>query len=203
MGNYERKASFKLLARYVGQAALDLGASAVAILASPVLALFAKNVQGKHYLTGKLSGFQTPDNPLEGDAGWQNEHWQWRHKLHPVLARYVGFAGWIARNPAYGFAEARGQSISRYDYLGHSGSLLTRDKPEGHEGYLFMYACSGYSMTAFEYLSVKRIGKTRCLKLNFGWTLRDIYEAGGVPGAQGVATAPLTLSVRLTRFQPA
>lgn len=55
------------------------------------------------FLPGWLSWFQTPDNDLDGDQGWREEHWQWRFRLPAVLATYVGRVGWLWRNPGYGF----------------------------------------------------------------------------------------------------
>lgn len=55
------------------------------------------------YLPDWLSWFQTPDNDIDGDQGWREEHWQWRFRLPAVLATYVGRVGWLWRNPGYGF----------------------------------------------------------------------------------------------------
>lgn len=75
-------------------------AEVVAVPAAFVLPFFAI---GRPVLPRWLSWFQTPDNDLDGDAGWLILHWQWRYKLVPTLCNYVGRVGWLLRNRAYGF----------------------------------------------------------------------------------------------------
>lgn len=72
----------------------------LAYVLAPLLALCASRAG---WLPGWLSWFQTPDNTLDGDAGWKLDHWQWRYRLPQWLGEYVGRVGWLWRNPAYGF----------------------------------------------------------------------------------------------------
>lgn len=55
-----------------------------------------------YYLPDWLSWFQTPDNSIDGDQGWREEHMQWRFKFPEPVATYLGRVGWLWRNPAYG-----------------------------------------------------------------------------------------------------
>lgn len=80
---------------------LNLLSVLLAYVLGPLVVLFCSD---DGWLPKWLNWFQTPDNPMDGDKGWKTEHWQWRFKLSPGLARYVGRVGWCWRNPAYNFA---------------------------------------------------------------------------------------------------
>jgi hypothetical protein len=53
-----------------------------------------------------FSWYQTLDNPLDGDNGWQTEHRPWLDKPYNTLSkfqRYWSRVKWLYRNPVYGF----------------------------------------------------------------------------------------------------
>lgn len=76
----------------------DLGFTVIACLLAPVLPLFA---QANGYLPNGLSWFQTADNSLDGDAGWQDPA---ERPLVNRLPRYLRRVLWLWRNPAYGWS---------------------------------------------------------------------------------------------------
>lgn len=91
---------FFAVVRWVALLPLSIIMLILAYLLAPILPLVASR-QG--WLPAWLNWFQTPDNSLDGDAGWKYEHWQRRYRLPGWLAEYVGRVGWLWRNPAYGF----------------------------------------------------------------------------------------------------
>lgn len=78
-----------------------------ALIATPVMPLFRKDSYGaidnaneygiEPRLPWYLDWFQTQDNSLWGDNGWQTKHC-------PEFKTYFGMVKWLWRNPAYGFA---------------------------------------------------------------------------------------------------
>lgn len=59
--------------RYLVYLVADLAMEVIAVPAAFVLPFFA-NKEG--WLPRWLWWFQTPDNSLNGDQGWQTQHWQ-------------------------------------------------------------------------------------------------------------------------------
>lgn len=119
-----------------------------------------------YYLKPWLNWFQTPDNSLDGDEGWRNEHWQWRLKLPLALAVYVGRVGWLWRNPGYGFGR---MTVINY------GAIWTGDSSvnEHKEGSLLIY---GMDNKCFQYRLVKRLTAGKVLYMNLGWNVKGLYE---------------------------
>ena len=157
-----------------------------------VLPFFARNA----WLPRWLSWFQTPDNSLEGDAGWQNEHWQWRKKLPDLFCIYVGYMGWLLRNRAYGFKWSVLAAKVVQDALRYEGDLSIKNRDDAKAGWFRVWMES--------YWQYKRIwqipGQQRCVMLNFGWQL-DNY----VTDPTLYLTRPKALfmfSPRITAFRP-
>lgn len=98
---------------YVKKLWLSVTMNLIGSLGAIIFPLFSKDQLGwcdnHHYediqprLYPSLSWFQTPDNSLWGDYGWQNEHCAGFYKT------YWGKAAWLVRNKCYGF---------NWDYLG-------------------------------------------------------------------------------------
>jgi hypothetical protein len=101
-----------------------------------------------------LSWFQTPDNSLDGDAGFQqNFHPCWWSRVH-----------WLWRNPFYGFAV---KTFDGSTGMSYSGDLHC---DESHPGHLLV---KGHGL--FQYVLFKPIfGKT--LYLNLGWNIRALVD---------------------------
>lgn len=145
-----------------------------------VLPFFAQYREGWHdngniygygyYLPNWLSWFQTPDNSLDGDYGWQHEHWQWRFKLPPRISTYVGRLGWLWRNPGYGFGVVRFNSAVPV-VATYTGNAAVNDSP-GVEGWCLVHAGG-----LFQLVWVKRIGSgSKCIYANLGWNIKGLIN---------------------------
>ncbi|MBS1189059.1 MAG: hypothetical protein H6R10_851 [Rhodocyclaceae bacterium] len=143
-----------------------IAALAMEIVSLPlafILPFFARNAR----LPRWLSWFQTPDYSLEGDGGWQNEHWQWRKRLSDLLCIYVGYMGWLLRNRAYGFKWSVLAAPVDQDALRSEGDLSIKNRDHAKAGW-FRVWMKGY----WQYKRIWQIpGQTLCVMLNFGWQL--------------------------------
>ena len=101
-----------------------------------------------------LSWFQTPDNSLDGDHGFQEKHNPcWWSKVQ-----------WLWRNPFYGFAV---KYLHGTDGMSYSGDLNCNEQNPGH------LLVKGQGL--FQYVLFMHIfGK--CLYLNFGWNIRALVD---------------------------
>lgn len=167
--------------QYAFMAVFSLVLTAVAFIIAPILPFFA-TIQdgplnnGTSYGPGPrlpkwLNWFMTPDNSLDGDIGWQTEHWQWRFKFPAPIASYIGQVGWLWRNPAYayGLEYINGTVAPTY-----SGDPSIKDNNNAKEGHLLVHA-SGL----FQYVCIKRIFNTKkCVYINLGWNIRALIDAG-------------------------
>ena len=144
-----------------------------------VLPFFAVYREGWHdngniygygwYLPEWLNWFQTPDNSLDGDYGWQHEHWQWRFRLPPRISTYVGRLGWLWRNPGYGFGVVRFDSAVPVTAT-YEGNPSVNDSP-GVEGWCLVHAGG-----LFQLVWVKRIGTSKCIYCNLGWNIKGLIN---------------------------
>lgn len=101
-----------------------------------------------------LSWFQTPDNSLDGDHGFQEKHNPcWWSKVQ-----------WLWRNPFYGFAVKYLHGTSGISY---SGDLNCNPTNNGH------ILVKGNGL--FQYVLYKSIG-SKCLYLNFGWNIKALVD---------------------------
>ena len=116
-----------------------------------------------------LSWFQTPDNSLDGDYGWQHEHWQWRFRIPAALCTYVGRLGWLWRNPGYGFGVVRFDSAVPV-VATYTGNAAVNDSP-GVEGYCLVHAGG-----LFQLVWVKRVGTSKCIYCNLGWNIKGLIN---------------------------
>jgi hypothetical protein len=145
---------------------IDLLGTLVTYVLAPLLALFWNTQDGwLDNATKKgpgprlykwLSWFQTPDNSLDGDAGFQqNFPPSWWSKVH-----------WLWRNPFYGFAVVTFNGSTGMSY---SGDLDCSPTKPGH---IFV---KGHGL--WQYVLYKpMLGKT--LYLNFGWNIKALVDPG-------------------------
>ena len=186
--------------KYAFMAVFSLVLTVLAFIIAPVLPFFATVQDGplnnaNEYGPGMrlpkwLGWFMTPDNSLEGDYGWQHEHAQWRFKLPTPLANYVGYVGWLWRNPAYAYGMTYINGTVPPTY---SGDPTIGDNDTAKEGWLLVHAGG-----LFQYTCVKRIGKTqRCFYVNLGWNVRALVDAGN---RRNPYRATLVFSPRLSGF---
>lgn len=101
-----------------------------------------------------LSWFQTPDNSLDGDHGFQAKHNPcWWSKVQ-----------WLWRNPFYGFAV---KYLHGTNGMSYSGDLKCNETNPGH------LLVKGQGL--FQYVLFKPMfGKV--LYLNFGWNIRALVD---------------------------
>lgn len=78
---------------------LNLLGPIVSLFLAPILVLFATK---ENKLPKWLSYFDTPDNYLDGDDGYKNEHAPYKGVGRVGWERYANRVMWLWRNPAYG-----------------------------------------------------------------------------------------------------
>lgn len=153
--------------KWLAMVPVSLLVTVVCILFAPIIVLFASPTG---WLPSWLTWFQTPDNSLDGDNGWKNEHWQWRYKLPAALCTYVGRVGWLWRNPGYGYGvvilDSAVPLVATY-----TGNADVNDDP-GVEGYCLIYAAG-----LFQLVWVKRIAENKSIYCNFGWNIKGLIGA--------------------------
>lgn len=91
------------LLRYSWMGPCHWMATVLSYLVVPCIVPFA-NETG--WLPKWLYWFQTLDNSLDGDMGWQREHRPWLETPYIELTsfqRYISRVLWLYRNPVYGF----------------------------------------------------------------------------------------------------
>lgn len=140
---------------------LSLLFTALALSLSPVLPLFTS---ADGWLPRWLWYFQTPDNPLDGDSGFQTEH-------APFLGsqvgwrRYINRIAWLLRNPAYG----ADFSLFGFCPSGDRWSVTCRGDSlvdDTHDGWYFK-TCQG----AWQFYLAHHWTATCYLRVNIGWKL--------------------------------
>ena len=167
----------------------DLASTLLALVLVPfVVPLARPDADGVEHLPAWAWWLETQDNPLDGDGGWQNEHWQWRYKLPPALCKYVGRVGWLWRNAAYSFAwEILGVVLPPETIYAVRGDMDVGDNP-GHAGWLLI-TVPGY----WEFYAVVPYG-SRCLRIRLGWKLKGPCSAY-LRGEQQAAQAMFVCSI--------
>jgi hypothetical protein len=133
----------------------------LAYVLSPILPAFAKD----GYLPGWLSWFQTPDNSLYGDNGWQRIH-----RINDYTS-YAAQSAWIRRNPGQGFDMLLRAKIDLSAPVKVYGDLRVSDGWTPKGGVLLVTG-SGY----FHLTIIVPIGNEKCLLSSHGWRLRGIAE---------------------------
>lgn len=154
-----------MFVRWIALAIVNLFVVVLAYLLAPILPAFAI---GRATLPRFLSWFQTPDNPLDGDANFKanvapfpGEQSGWR--------QYVNRIFWLWRNPSYGFDLAvLGFTASKLAAVVKVGPLPLAGAPQ--TGWYFATATNPDGSRAWQFYAVKVWG--RCAsRVNFGWKL--------------------------------
>ena len=165
----------------------------VTIIIAPILPLFATEQKGKlnngsAYGIGPrlpfwLNWFQTPDNSLDGDDGFQKENG----------TGYLAKIKWLRRNPAYQYGVEYISGQSKATYI---GDPTIRDNDNAKEGWCFVRTES-----LFQFRYVKQIFNTdRCLYFNFGWNIMALVDDNVNPKPDPYE-ATLVFSPRLSGFR--
>ena len=153
--------------RYVTLVLVGIVADLLNFILAPIAVLFASE---DGWLPRWLWWLQTPDNPLDGDGGWQREH-----RPFPVedtkAKRWWNRTRWIYRNSMYGFAiYALGVTVHPGDRIEVVGNMDVSNRPLT-EGLVKRYLIRNGVRVAFQWYYVKAWSKTRCIRINLGWKL--------------------------------
>lgn len=128
------------------------------------------------WLPDWLNWFQTPDNSLDGDLGWQKTH---------ARGHYWNRVRWLWRNKLYGFSRA--VLSVRYAPANGDYGTLTGDPDIGNQGQLaksgtyfkLLYDCKS-NIKGFEkyYIRQWKWWPSKCVRILIGWKLPDASDNG-------------------------
>ena len=160
--------------RYLLLLPIAISFEILAKLLSPILPLFAKNGYGRinnnngwdvgPRLPDWLSWFDTPDNSLYGDTGWQTIH------CPKYWNSYLGMFLWLFRNSATGFSRT---VLARTAYLPditYQGLLDIAPEQPGTFGSLFITDGNIFQFKRVFKLGSKNIG------INLGWQMNTMVS---------------------------
>jgi len=152
----------KNLILYPVYAISALGMTIIAIVFSPIIALFVDKNGDLPYL---LKWFQTPDNPCWGDESY-------RLVETPNDSVYVRTVKWLVRNPAQGFDMVLGGSQSPDTKYKVCGKWVNEGN-ENHAGIggVLLVTSDKY----FHLYIIIPLGST-CIHSEFGWMIRSSIE---------------------------
>ena len=142
--------------------------------------------------------FQTPDNSLDGDTGFQTEHAQWRYKISNVFWQvYVGRVLWLWRNHGYGldYSDWMCAKMPEGITVEALGNTKVRNRPNGSSGMCDWVSSNGYWQICV--VIVLPGSPDICSYINLGWKIREFYEH---PEELGKGSAMLVFSPRF--FSP-
>lgn len=163
--------------KYILLLPLNLIAPVINLLLAPIVVLFSND----GWLPKWLSWFQTPDNSLDGDSGWKNEHRLWRDKPDVETSRfkvYVNRVLWLYRNPMYGFDhDVLGATFSPDSTITTYGDTTIHDGTNAKSGFCFTIIRDTNGKTYWGLLWVKQLFKSkRCAYFDLGWKLKTYSE---------------------------
>lgn len=145
---------------------------------APIVVLFA-NKDG--WLPKWLWWFQTPDNPLDGDRGWQTKKPYPKEKNR--YQRWVNRFSWLHRNKLYGFSEAVLSVKYNYetDHLVTVGDYANvRNTPSpAKSGTVKRYLYRNNKLIAFQWYYIRQYKRwpNKCIRISLGWKLWN-FENG-------------------------
>jgi len=158
--------------KYVFLVLADLVMTVLGLFLAPILVLFATK---EAHLPKWLAWFDTPDNTLDGDDGWKNEHLKWLNLRGDVLDTfriYMKRVFWLWRNTSYGFSNSMlGVYVPKTVEMGVEGNTKVGNRPLS-EGKCFA-KMSKADGEAFMFYYVKKTFKGRCLRIYLGWKLKN------------------------------
>lgn len=139
---------------------------------APIVVLFASE---DGWLPSWLSWLQTPDNSLDGDNGWKQEH-------RPFLIEDSKFkqwwnrTRWLYRNSMYGFAiDVLGAKTLPTDTIQIIGDVNVSNRPL-HNGLVKRYIIRDGKPIYFQFYYVKAWSEIRCIRINLGWKLWSFQQ---------------------------
>lgn len=150
---------------------LDYLFTILGLILAPILPLFATKQQK---LPKWLSWWDTPDNTLDGDEGWKNEHLLFlncKGDNLDFIRIYLKRVCWLFRNTGYGFSHSvAGVDVSEQDVVSWEGNQKVGNRPlsEGK-----CKAILRGDNKAFMLYYVKKTFKGKCLRVYIGWKLKN------------------------------
>ncbi len=172
-----RAGILKSASRWLALVPVSLAASLLNYPLAPVVTLFADEAG---WLPRWLSWFQTPDNSLDGDAGWKNEHRWFRDspKVDRSWRRWVNRFRWLWRNSMHGFE----RSVLGFTPAEGFSYLVRGEERVGNRplwnGLVLRAAINPGVRAAFQFYFVRAWSPKFCLRVNLGWKLWQSPAAG-------------------------
>jgi hypothetical protein len=137
---------------------------------APLIVLFADQYG---WLPWWLSWFQTFDNDLDGDPGWQTENRPYINESNKYQ-RWVNRFHWLWRNSCYGFSrDVLGIRFLPSDSIVIIGSQSVSNGPPGVNGLVKRYLYRDGKIMAFQWYYIRQYSwfPTKCIRINIGWKL--------------------------------
>ena len=158
--------------RYFLYLILDWIVTIVGLVLAPLLPLFATKEQK---LPKWLSWWDTPDNTLDGDDGWKNEHLLFLNTKGDnldIVRIYLKRVCWLLRNTGYGFSHSVvGKYVDADDSVWWEGNNKVGNRPLS-EGLCKAHLYNDkYKIFMIYY--VKKTFKGKCLRIYLGWKLKN------------------------------
>ena len=160
--------------RYLTYLLINFSFDVFATLIAPLLPLVATlqwgnsdNNNARLYeprLPKWLIWFQTPDNSLWGDKGWQTVH-------YPAYKSYLGQVLWLIRNSAHGLVNGPLSVEVDYSQLEHAGDPTLSANDVKYAGQEFYAGQEDY----FQYMTVRNVFG-RLVYINIGWLFDPFVE---------------------------
>ena len=134
---------------------------------APIVVLFASD---DGWLPRWLWWFQTPDNSLDGDSGWINEHRRFKVEDKP-WKRWYNRTTWLYRNATYGFCiDVLGAKCYATDVIKVVGDPKVSNRPI-KSGLVKRYLYRNGEVIYFQWYYVRQWSDSRCIRINLGWKL--------------------------------
>lgn len=158
--------------RYLLSVPLDWFMTLLGMILAPVLPLFATH---EAKLPKWLTWFDTPDNTLDGDDGWKNEHLLFLNTKGDnldIVRIYLKRVCWLLRNTGYGFSHSVvGKKVEAEDDVWWEGNQKVGNRPLS-EGLCKAHLYNDkYKIFMLYY--VKKTFKGKCLRIYLGWKLKN------------------------------
>ena len=178
--------------QYIILVPLNLLATLLAIILSPILPLFSSEQYGWLDNGAKegfgprlpvwLDWFQTWDNSLDGDATFMANN----------PPSYLSKIKWIVRNPAPSVAL---RTLTAPFNASYKGDNSIRDNDNAKAGWVFVRATD-----TFQFAFIIPIGFKRCIYVNLGWNIRALVDTNVNPKPDPFH-ATFTFSPRISGFR--
>lgn len=153
--------------RYFLLVVISLLVSFLNYFLAPLVVPFASE---EGWLPKWLWWFQTPDNSLDGDGGWKDEHRRFKVE-DSVWKRWYNRTTWLYRNSMYGFAiDVLGAKCLATDVIKITGDIETSNRPL-HSGLVRRTLYRMDEPIYFQWYYVFKWSDTYCIRINLGWKL--------------------------------